>query len=91
MDNEGKRKIVEYVGLIQCDCNKRNCNPYHYLDPTKPADMEKIWKAFRVSPQYDGFRRVVEGWSTCDIMDVLTSAPDLAEALLEYIEQKEGE
>jgi hypothetical protein len=66
------------------------------LDPTDPADMYgKIWPAFQEKgwQAVDEFLAcdVFDGLGICEITPTLTSASLLAQALLDYIEQKEGE
>ena len=104
MNDKDKRLIVEKVGLCWHEwgekphkddfkCSKCKENVCEQLDPLDPADMYgKIIPAFKKDWQnmdnllgWSGF----DGWGVCEIAPTLTSAPDLAESILEYFTEKE--
>lgn len=89
-----KHRIDEEI-LVCSKCGKKTRCLFIQLDPLSPADMYgKIWVAFKemgelyehfCSEIYSKGHKLDSWWD----YDLLTSAPDLAQALLEYINSKE--
>ena len=79
---------------IKCYLCGESTKTLHQLDPTDPADMYgKIWPAYikKTKNEETNFVDYVWDWQADDLIDLFTSPTDLAQALLDYIEQKEGE
>lgn len=105
MTDEDKQYLVEKVGLKWhepegvCD---RTCGGICHicdtpispnLDPLDPADMYgKTWVAFKEKGEfYIWLIKKSRGKTTWWAWDILTSPPDLAQAMLEYFKEKEDE
>ena len=88
--------------MHNCSCGKElfaGAVPEHLvdnqLDPDSPLDMYgKIWKAFRKKYYLDFKHWLIFRYGehiNRKYFDILTSAPDLAKAMLTYFKEKEDD
>ena len=93
------KKVEEDAGWYKCSCGMWSTKmnfPHHLakqLDPTSPADMGKIWEAFKEKVEFlewwlNEQGEVITLW--IDLMEMLTDTESRAQAMLEYFRSKEG-
>ena len=114
MKDKEKRELVEAVGLCWHDYRRKGHSTFEcskcdnvesesayvnsQLDPTDPADMEKIWETTKHEDQLGIIRRASNGWSNQHVygfcipaIQYLMTTEGRAQAMLEYFRSRGGE